>query len=94
MAGIFKTLGNTLAAVDTIAASGSRRLAVWARESELQTKYRHVTAVTRIKTDAATELAGELKRFNAAQGDVDIKAAFAVLDALDKAEADALASDK
>lgn len=86
MAGIFKTLGNTLAAVDTIAASGSRRLAVWAREQETQTKYRHVTAMTRIKTDAATELAGELKRFNESKKDADIAAAFGVLDALDKAE--------
>lgn len=89
MAGIFKTIGNTLAAVDTIAASGSRRLAVWAREQETQTKYRHVTAMTRIKTDAATELASELKRFNEAKKDSDINAAFEVLNALDKAEIDA-----
>jgi hypothetical protein len=89
MAGIFKTLGNTLAAVDTIAASGSRRLAVWAREQETQTKYRHVTAMTRIKTDAATELAGELKRYNEAVKDNDIKSALDVLNALDKAEAEA-----
>lgn len=87
MAGIFKTLGNTLAAVDTIAASGSRRLAVWAREQETQTKYRHVTAMTRIKTDAATELAGELNRFNESVKNPDIKAAFDVLNALDQAEA-------
>ena len=86
MAGIFKTLGNTLSAVDTIAASGSRRLSVWAREQETQTKYRHVTAMTRIKTDAATELAGELKRYNEAKKDGDINAAFAVFDALDAAE--------
>lgn len=89
MAGIFKTLGNTLAAVDTIAASGSRRLSVWAREQETQTKYRHVTAMTRIKTDAATELAGELNRFNESVKNPDIKAAFDVLNALDKAEAEA-----
>lgn len=89
MAGIFKTLGNTLAAVDTIAASGSRRLAVWAREQETQTKYRHVAAMQRIKTDCSTELAGELKRFNEAVKDPDIKAAFDILSALDKAEAEA-----
>lgn len=89
MAGIFKTIGNSLAAVDTLAASGSRRLAVWAREQETQTKYRHVAAMTRIKTDAAEELAGELKRFNEAVKDADVKAAIDVLNALDAAEANA-----
>lgn len=89
MAGIFKTIGNSLAAVDTLAASGSRRLAVWAREQETQTKYRHVSAMTRIKTDAAEELAGELKRFNEAIKDADVKAAVDVLNALDAAEANA-----
>ena len=87
MAGIFKTIGNSLAAVDTLAASGSRRLAVWAREQETQTKYRHVAAMTRIKTDAAEELAGELKRYNEAVKDTDVKAAIDVLNALDAAEA-------
>lgn len=89
MAGIFKTLGNTLGAVDTIAASGSRRLAVWAREQEAQTKYRHVSAMTRIKTDAAAELSAEIKRYNEAVKDPDMKKAFEVFDALDKAEAEA-----
>lgn len=89
MAGIFKTLGSGLAAIDTIAASGSRRLSVWAREQETQTKYRHVSAMTRIKTDAATELSGELKRYNESVKDPDIKSAFDILNALDKAEADA-----
>jgi hypothetical protein len=88
MAGIFKTIGSTLSAVDTVAASGSRRIAVWAREQETQTKYRHVSAMTRIKTDAAEELAGELKRFNAAAQDPDVKSAFDILNALDKAEAE------
>lgn len=91
MAGIFKTIGSTLSAVDTVAASGSRRIAVWAREQETQTKYRHVSAMTRIKTDAAEELSGELKRFNAAVQDPDVKNAFEILSALDKAEADAAA---
>jgi hypothetical protein len=86
MAGIFKTIGNSLAAVDTLAASGSRRIAVWAREQETQTKYRHVSAMTRIKTDSAQELAGELKRYNEAIKDPDIKSAFDVLNALDAAE--------
>lgn len=93
MAGIFKTIGNTLAAVDTIAASGSRRLAVWAREQETQTKYRHVAAMTRIKTDSAQELAGELKRYNEAVKDPDMKAAFDVLNELDAAEAAAAKKD-
>ncbi len=86
MAGIFKTIGSTLSAVDTVAASGARRIAVWAREQETQTKYRHVSAMTRIKTDAAEELSGELKRYKAAVADVEIKEAFGILDALDKAE--------
>jgi len=94
MAGIFKTIGSTLAAVDTIAASGSRRLSVWARERETLTKYRHVGAMTRIKTDCAEELAGELKRYNEAIKDADIANAFKVLDALDQAEANAEKSDK
>lgn len=89
MAGIFKTIGSTLAAVDTIAASGSRRLSVWAREQESQTKYRHVSAMTRIKTDSATELAGELARYNEAVKDPNIKAAFEVFNELDKKEAEA-----
>lgn len=93
MAGIFKTIGNSLAAVDTLAASGSRRIAVWAREQETQTKYRHVSAMTRIKTDAAEELSGELKRFNASVQDSDVKAAFDILNALDAAEADAQKRD-
>ena len=88
MAGIFKTIGSTLSAVDTVAASGARRIAVWAREQETQTKYRHVSAMTRIKTDAAEELSGELKRYKAAVHDVEIKEAFDILNALDKAEAD------
>lgn len=86
MAGIFKTIGSTLSAVDTVAASGARRIAVWAREQETQTKYRHVSAMTRIKTDAAEELSSELKRYKAAVADVEIKEAFGILDALDKAE--------
>lgn len=86
MAGIFKTIGNSLAAVDTLAASGSRRIAVWAREQEAQTKYRHVSAMTRIKTDAGEELAGELKRFDEAIKDPHIKAAIDILSALDQAE--------
>ena len=94
MAGIFKTIGSGLAAVDTIAASGSRRLSVWAREQETQTKYRHVAAMTRIKTDAMEELAGELKRHNAAIADPDIKAAFDILNALDQAEAEAAKKDQ
>ena len=93
MAGIFKTIGSTLSAVDTVAASGARRIAVWAREQETQTKYRHVAAMTRIKTDAAEELSGELKRYNAAIVDVDIKNAFDILNALDKAEAEAAKKD-
>lgn len=93
MAGIFKTIGSTLSAVDTVAASGARRIAVWAREQETQTKYRHVSAMTRIKTDAAEELSGELKRYNAAIVDVDIKNAFDILNALDKAEAEAAKKD-
>lgn len=93
MAGIFKTLGSTLAAVDTIAASGSRRLSVWAREQETQTKYRHVAAMTRIKSDAAEELSGELKRYNSITSDADIKAAFDILNALDAAEAEAAKKD-
>lgn len=93
MAGIFKTIGSTLSAVDTVAASGARRIAVWAREQETQTKYRHVSAMTRIKTDAAEELSGELKRYNAAVVDVDVKNAFDILNALDKAEAEAAKKD-
>ena len=93
MAGIFKTIGSTLSAVDTVAASGARRIAVWAREQETQTKYRHVAAMTRIKTDAAEELSGELKRYNAAIVDVDIKNTFDILNALDKAEAEAAKKD-
>ena len=88
MAGIFKTIGSTLSAVDTVAASGARRIAVWAREQETQTKYRHVSAMTRIKTDAAEELSSELKRYKAAIQDVEVKEAFAILNALDQAEAD------
>ena len=88
MAGIFKTIGSTLSAVDTVAASGARRIAVWAREQETQTKYRHVSAMTRIKTDAAEELSGELKRYKAACADAEVKEAFDILNALDKAEAD------
>ncbi len=87
MAGIFKTLGNSLAAVDTLAASGSRRLAVWAREQETQTKYRHVARMTAIKTDASAELKAELDRHNEAMKDPSFKAAFDVLTALDTAEA-------
>lgn len=93
MAGIFKTIGSALSAVDTVAASGARRIAVWAREQETQTKYRHVSAMTRIKTDAAEELSGELKRYNAAIVDVDIKNAFDILNALDKAEVEAAKKD-
>lgn len=89
MAGIFKTIGSTLAAVDTIAASGSRRLSVWAREQETRTKYRHVAAMTRIKTEAGQELATELKAAAEALKDADVKNAFAILEALDKAEIDA-----
>lgn len=89
MAGIFKTLGNTLAAVDTVAASGARRIAVWAREQETQTKYRHVSAMTRIKTDSALELKGELQRFKGEAADADFLAAIAVLTKLDEAEAKA-----
>lgn len=88
MAGMFKTLGNTLAAVDTIAASGSRRLAVWAREQETQTKYRHVSAMTRIKLDSAIELSAELKRHSESIKDPDVKRAIDVLDALDAREAE------
>lgn len=88
MAGIFKTIGSTLSAVDTVTASGARRIAVWAREQETQTKYRHVSAMTRIKTDAAEELSSELKRYKAAIQDVEVKEAFAILNALDQAEAD------
>ena len=87
MAGIFKTIGNSLTAVDTLAASGSRRIAVWAREQECQTKYRHVSAMTRIKTDASAELKSELDRFNEAVKDPSFKAAFDILTALDTAEA-------
>lgn len=87
MAGIFKTIGNTLAAVDTIAASGSRRLSVWATEQETQTKYRHVSAMTRIKTDCAQELKGELDRFNEAIKDPGFKSAIEILNKLDAAEA-------
>ena len=87
MAGIFKTLGNSLAAVDTLAASGSRRLAVWAREQESQTKYRHVARMTAIKTDASAELKGELDRFNESVKDPAFKAAYDMLTALDQAEA-------
>ena len=93
MAGIFKTIGSTLSAVDTVAASGARRIAVWAREQETQTKYRHVSAMTRIKTDAAEELSGELKRFKAACADTEIKEAFGILDALDNAEREAAKKD-
>lgn len=89
MAGIFKTIGNTLAAVDTLAASGSRRVAVWAREQETQTKYRHVSAMTRIKTDSALELKGELQRFKSEAADTDFMAAINILTELDKAEAKA-----
>lgn len=89
MAGIFQTIGNSLSAVDTLAASGARRVAVWAREQETKTKYRHVAAMTRIKTDAANELAGELRRYNDAVQDKDVAKAFDVLAALDKAEAEA-----
>ena len=93
MAGIFKTLGSGLAAIDTIASSGSRRLSVWAREQETMTKYRHVSAMTRIKTDAAEELSSELKRYNAAVQDSDIAAAFDILNKLDAAEAEAAKKD-
>ena len=87
MAGIFKTIGNSLAAVDTLAASGSRRLAVWAREQETQTKYRHVARMTAIKTDASAELKTELDRFNESAKDPAFKAAYDMLTALDQAEA-------
>lgn len=86
MAGIFKTLGNSLAAIDTLAASGSRRLGVWAREQESQTKYRHVAAMTRIKTDAGLELKSELHRFKSESADADFLAAIKILDDLDAAE--------
>lgn len=86
MAGIFQTLGNTLSAVDTLAASGSRRLSVWATEQEAKTKYRHVGAMVRIKTEAAAELASELKKREAAQQDNHVANALKVLDALDAAE--------
>ena len=86
MAGIFKTIGSTLSAVDTVAASGARRIAVWAREQETQTKYRHVSAMTRIKTDSAEELSGEIRRYNEAVKVPEVKAAFDILNALDAAE--------
>lgn len=89
MAGIFKTFGSALSAVDTIAASGSRRLSVWAREQETQTKYRHVSAMTRIKTDASNELKAELDRLNESAKDPSFKAAYDALTALDAAEAKA-----
>lgn len=86
MAGLFKTLGSTLSAVDTVVSSGSRRLAVWATEAETQTKYRHVAAMTRIKTESAVEIASELKKFKAAQQDADVVDALKLLDALDVRE--------
>lgn len=86
MAGIFKTLGSTFDAVNTVAASGSRRLAIWAKEQETQTEYRHVTALTRIKTDCASELAVELKRHKQAIQDPDIADALKVLMSLDAAQ--------
>lgn len=89
MAGIFKTLGSTFAAVDTIAASGSRRLSVWAAEQESKTKYRHVSAMTRIKREASQELASELKQHDEAMKDPDVAKAYGILNALDKAEAEA-----
>lgn len=87
MAGIFKTLGSTLEAVDTLASSGSRRLAVWATEQEAQTKYRHVAAMVRIKTEAAHELASQTKKLEAALQDSHVAQAMAALEALDKQEA-------
>lgn len=93
MAGIFKTIGSGLSAVDTVAASAARRVSVWAREQETQTKYRHVAAMTRIKTDSSIELAGEIRRFNESVKDVDVKAAYDMLTKLDESEAAAAARE-
>lgn len=62
MAGIFKTLGSTLSAIDTVAASTSRRLSVWATETETQTRYRHVAKMVEIQNTEAQNLASALDR--------------------------------
>lgn len=89
MAGIFKTIGSTLSAVDTLASSGSRRLAVWAREQETQTKYRHVGAMLKIKTDCAKDLSSEIERYENEIKNPSVAKAVAMLEALDQNEAEA-----
>lgn len=86
MAGVFKTVGSALTAVDTVAASGARRLAVWARESEAKTKYRSVAQMSRIKREAASELAAEVTAMEDAIREPAFVKALQILDAMDTAE--------
>ena len=86
MAGIFKTIGSGLSAIDTVTASGARRLAVWGAEQETKTKWRSAAALTRIKREAAEELAIELRAMKSASQDPEFTAAFAFLESMDSAK--------
>ena len=88
MAGIFKTIGSALSAVDTLTSSGARRLSVWSREQETKTKYRHVSAMMTIKREAAEELSAELKATKAVLQDQEVVEAFDILNALDAQKED------
>ena len=86
MAGVFKTVGSVLGAVDTVAASGARRLQVWAAEAETKTKYRSVSAMMRIKREAATDLAAEIQAMKNSVEIAGFSEAMSILDELDKPE--------
>ena len=80
MAGIFRTIGSTLSAIDTVASSTARRVGVWAVEEETKTELRHISRMMEIRTDCEQELANQINKRNAAHQNADVVAASQMID--------------
>ena len=80
MAGMFRTIGSTLSAIDTVASSTARRVGVWAVEEETKTELRHISRMMEIRTDCEQELANQINKRNAAHQNADVQAASKIVD--------------